>query len=265
MSLGRVLIIDDEAALRSTLARVLQSGGCDTAGAADGRQALQQVEAGPFDLVYLDLHLPDMDGIQILSELRRRAPDLPVILLTGFGSLQTAVEALRLGATDYLLKPFDPEVLLARTRVVLTEQRLERRRSELRRQIAALQAELAALDRPAAPPGPPPAAAEPLHRFIKLGRLIIDLQGRRATLGEQVLTLPPSAFDYLTILARRSPEVVDYVSLVSEAQGYQVDPGEARELAKWHLHVLRSAIEPDPQRPQYLINVRGEGYRLVVD
>lgn len=264
---GKVLIIDDEATLRTTLGRILERGGCLPAYAADGAEALAQIDGQTFDLVYLDLNLPDMDGIQVLAEIRKRDTRLPVIMLTGYGTLQSAVEALRLGATDYLLKPSDPEVLLARTRMALTETAMERRKRELREQIATLQAELAQLEQATQPPVTPSTtpAPEPQNRFLKRGRLILDLQARRATFGQSVLTLPPAAFDYLLILARRSPEVVDYVDLVSEAQNYQVEASEARELAKWHVHVLRQALENDPQNPQYLLNVRGMGYRLLVD
>lgn len=265
-SLGKVLIIDDEASLRNTLTRILQKAGCETTAVADGYQALRLLADASFDLVFLDIHLPELDGLQVLEQIRQREPRLPVVLLTGYGSLQSAVAALRLEATDYLLKPFDPEVLVARARVILEEQTLERRKWEIRQQISALQAELKALEQEVQPqtvsPMPIP---EPRDRFLKRGRLIMDLQARRATLGETVLNLPPAAFDYLVVLARHSPEVVDYQTLVTEAQEYQVGAAEARELAKWHVHVLRQSLEADPQDPRYVLNVRGVGYRLLVD
>lgn len=263
---GKVLIIDDEAGLRETLGRILQRAGCETQAAAHGQQAIQLIEEQIFDLAYLDLHLPGMDGIQVLKEIRQRQPKLPVIMLTGFGTLQSAVEALRLGAMDYLLKPFDPEVLIARTRVILQEQMLERRKDELRSQIAVLEHELRNLERETQVPAPVSMpGSEPQNRFFKLGRLVLDLQAKRATFGDRVLNLPPATFDYLVVLARRSPDVVSYQILVTDAQNYQVDGVEARELAKWHLHVLRQAVEEDPQNPRYLLNVRGLGYRLLVD
>jgi len=263
---GKVLIIDDEAGLRETLGRILQRAGCEAESAANGERAIRLIGEQRFDLAYLDLHLPGMDGIQILKEIRQIQPNLPVIMLTGFGTLQSAVEALRLGATDYLLKPFDPEVLVARTRVILDEQMIERRKDELRAQIAALETELHNLERkshtplPANIPGP-----EPQNRFFKRGRLVLDLQAKRATFGERVLNLPPATFDYLVVLARQTPEVVSYQTLVTNAQNYQVDSIEARELAKWHMHVLRQALEDDPQAPRFLLNVRGSGYRLLLD
>ncbi len=173
---------------------------------------------------------------------------------------------MRLGATDYLLKPVDPEVLVARMRVVLSEQATERRKEQIQAQIKALQLELQSLDRPAAGDlrisHPTPS---PQERFLKLGYLILDLQTRRATFRDKVLDLPPTSFDYLVVLSRKSPEVVEYRALVTEAQQYQVSLDEARELAKWHVHVLRGALEADPQAPCQLINVRGKGYRLIVD
>jgi len=265
---GKVLIIDDEANLRNTLQRILQKVGCETVGAADGNQALKLLSVNRFDLIYLDIHLPNIDGIQILKEIRSREPNIPVIILTGYGSLNSSIEALRLGAIDYMLKPFDPEILAAQARMVLEEQVIERRKREIRDQINILQAELLQLelDSPTelhsklSTPFP-----EPQNRFLKLSSFVIDRQAQRATFGDIVLNLPPSAFDYLVVLANHSPDVVDYQALVIEAQQYDVGIKEARELSKWHVHVLRKAIEDNPQKPKYIINVRGIGYRLLVN
>jgi DNA-binding response OmpR family regulator len=262
---GRVLIIDDEATLRHTFTRILKQAGAEVTTAGDGPEALERLAGGSYDLAYLDIHLPGMDGLQVLEQVHRLYPQLPVILFTAHASLQSAVDAIRLGAIDYLIKPIDPEALVARTRVVLSEQAVERRRREIQAQIEALQAELKQLENSLTPPppsaGPPPGS----DRFLKRGVLILDLQSRRATLGEQVLSLPPAAFDYLVVLIRHAPDVVQYQSLVAEAQGYQTDRREAQELAKWHIHELREALEPDPREPRYVLNVRGVGYRLVVD
>jgi DNA-binding response OmpR family regulator len=268
--MGNILVIDDEESLRHTLGRVLRQAGYEVTTAGEGPEALRLVNAGyenasPYDVVYLDIRLPGMDGLQVLKEIRQRDPHLPVILLTAYGSLSTALEALRLGATDYLIKPLDPEVLVARTRVLLEEQARERRRREVREQIATLQDELRGLDAGRQPPPSPESLPAPEERFLKRGRLILDLQARRATFREAVLALPPAAVDYLVVLARRAPEVIPYQTLVAEAQGYRADVMEARELSKWHVHAIRQALESDPTQPQVLLNVRGTGYRLVVD
>jgi len=82
-------------------------------------------------------------------------------------------------------------------------------------------------------------------------------------MNERVINLPPTSFDYLLVLTRHTPNVVDYQTLVAEAQGYKTDPREAQELTKWHVHHIRQAIEPDAHNPTYVINVRGIGYRLL--
>ncbi|MBI5348105.1 MAG: winged helix-turn-helix domain-containing protein [Chloroflexi bacterium] len=84
-------------------------------------------------------------------------------------------------------------------------------------------------------------------------------------MGDKVLSLPPAAFDYLAVLARHAPNTVDYQTLVNEAQGYQTESFQAKDLAKWHIHQLREALETNPDDPKYIVNMRGVGYRLVVD
>jgi len=263
---GNVLIIDDDGGVRATLARVLQNAGCKTATASDGPESFKLISGCEFDLVLLDIFLPQMDGVQVLREIRSRCPKLPVIMLTGHGSLQSAVESLRLGAIDYLQKPIDPEILVARVRIALEEQRLQRRKEEIRLQIAVLQLELQTMEAANSSLGfSQPPVSTTHERFVKNGRLILDIQAKRATFGDQVLNVPPSTFEYLAVLVKYSPEVVAYKVLVTEAQDYQVSGLDARELAKWHVHVLRNALEADPQKPRNLINVRGVGYRLISD
>jgi DNA-binding response OmpR family regulator len=264
--LGTVLIIDDEDSLRHTLTRVLKIAGCEVSGAADAPQALNLINTIPLDLVYLDIHLPSMNGLEVLQNIRTSHPDLAVILFTAHASLQTAVEAIRLGATDYLVKPIDPEVFVARTRVILDEQVIERRKRDIRERIASLQEELNSLEDRSAPPSPGViATSEAADRFLKRGKFVLDLQAQRATLKERVLSLPPTAFIYLTVLARHAPEAVDYQSLVTEAQGYAVEHSEASELAKYHIHVLRQGIGARKDEAGTILNVRGVGYRLLTD
>ncbi len=266
VSLGpyrRVLIVDDEANLRQTLARILHQLGCEVTTAADGVEALQRLESAPYDLVYLDIRLPGMDGLQVLRQVHDRYPQLAVVLLTAFASIKSAVEAVRLGATDYLIKPITPEALIARTRTILADQAVQRRRREIQEQIDALQAELKTLDQ--APVVTPSFITPVDDRFLKRGALSLDLHTRRATYIDRVLTLPPTAFDYLVVLARHAPDVVSYQALVVEAQGYQTDLRQAQELTKWHIHTLREALERESAGSCHLLTVRGSGYRLVVD
>ena len=263
---GHILIIDDEASLRQTLARILQRAGFEVTTAANGKDGLALVHEHPFDLLYLDIRMPDMSGLELLKNIHTEFPELPVILFTAQPDLNSAVEALRRGATDYLLKPLKPQTVIDRTQAILLDRQKERRKRELQRQIDMLQAEVMALEN--TPSSGSGTGIEQKNssddRFIRRGMLTLDMHTRRVMMNERVINLPPTSFDYLLVLARHTPNIVDYQTLVSEAQGYEADMREAQELTKWHIHHIRQAIEPDKRRPVHVINVRGAGYRLVV-
>ena len=265
---GHILIIDDEASLRQTMARILQRAGYEVTTAATGKEGLDLISEHTFDLVYSDIRMPDMNGLDLLKIVHTKLPDLPVILFTAQPDLNSAVEAVRSGATDYLLKPLKPQAVIDRTNSVLEMNQKERRKRELQRQIESLQAELNALEKVDGEENAdskPEQVSASNERFVKLGTLSLDLYAHRVTVGELLVDLSPTSFDYLLALARHSPNVVDYQTLVTEAQGYETDTREAQELTKWHIHHIRQAIEPDPRKPVHVINVRGTGYRLVME
>ena len=263
---GHILIIDDEASLRQTMARILQRAGYEVTTAANGNDALTLIAQHAFDLLYLDIRMPDISGLELLKTIHAQWPDLPVILFTAQPDLHSAVEALRRGATDYLLKPLKPQAVIDRTQALLANQQKERRKREILRQMEELQNELNALENSEADANASKqdqlAAAN--DRFVKRGELILDLHTRHVTMKGQAVTLPPTSFDYLLVLARHTPNVVDYKTLVAEAQGYETNTHEAQELTKWHIHHIRQALEPDARNPVHVINVRGSGYRLVM-
>lgn len=266
---GHILVIDDEAALRKTLARVLQQAGFEVTTADSAEQGLDFLKTTHFDMILTDLRMPGIQGLEALKFIHANYPSLPVVLFTAQPDVNSAVEALRHGATDYLMKPLKPEVIIERTRGILLKQQTEKRKREIIQQIESLQAELKSLEEgenanlTTQPLNP--ARVQDRERFIKRGPIMLDLQARRVIRDGQIINIPPTSFDYLIVLARHSPEVVDYQTLVAEAQGYQTDPREAQELTKWHIHQLRQAIEADAHNPVHLLNVRGTGYRLVSD
>lgn len=265
---GHILIVDDEAALRQTMARILQRAGYEVTTSATANEGLTLASTHPFDLVYLDIRMPDMSGLELLKILHEKYPDLPVILFTAQPDLNSAVEAVRSGATDYLLKPLKPQTVLERTEAILEKNWKERRKREIQRQIESLQAELNTLEKGAGEEKVDSASQQvpaSSDRFVRLGALTLDLYARRVTVDDRVVSIPPTSFDYLLALVRHSPNVVDYQTMVSEAQGYETDTREAQELTKWHVHHIRQAIEPDPRKPAHVINVRGMGYRLVME
>lgn len=262
---GKILVVDDEPSLRQTLARILQRAGFEATTAESGDQCLDFLETTNFDLIYLDIRMPGLSGLDLLQSIHAKYPSIPVVLFTAQPDISSAVEALRRGAVDYLLKPLKPDVIIEKTGAILAVQQKERRKREVQVQIEALQEELKQLDGHETVQPVPPRVPPTSDRFLKRGALVLDLHARRLSIGEQVVNLPPTSFDYLLVLARHAPEVIDYQTLVAEAQGYQADAHEAKELAKWHIHHIRQAIEPDGRNPTYLFTVRGAGYRLVTE
>src|SRR5512141_1815472 len=143
---GRILVVDDEANLRHTVARILQRAGFEVATAASGKEGLALLAQQTFDLVYMDIRMPDMNGLETLQAITAGHPKLPVILFTGQPDLNSAVSALRQGALDYLQKPLKPELIIERAKTVLLNLERERRKKELQAQIETLQTELRNLE-----------------------------------------------------------------------------------------------------------------------
>ena len=114
-----ILVVDDESALRLTLSLLLQKSGYTVVTAADGTEALRALQGLPFDLMFMDLNMLGMSGIDLLVEIHRQKPKLPVLILTAHATLETAIQAVRLGARDYLIKPAEPELILSRLSEIL--------------------------------------------------------------------------------------------------------------------------------------------------
>jgi len=141
-----ILIVDDEANLRSTLTLILQRAGFYTRSAANGEEALKCLRKDSYDLIFLDLKMPGMDGLQVLSEIRLMNSSLPVLILTANGTLDSAIDALRAGANGYLLKPVEPEEIIARVNQVFFEKSQDERRRQILTEIKGIVAELNELE-----------------------------------------------------------------------------------------------------------------------
>ncbi|MEI7987834.1 MAG: response regulator transcription factor [Chloroflexota bacterium] len=262
---GSVLIIDDDDNLRSTLAMILQKAGYRVTTAENAESALNILKAGVYDLAFLDLKMPGMEGTELLVHLRELYPDMPVLILTAHASLDSSIHAVRFGARDYLIKPMSPQSVLERIEQVLDDKDHPRRRRELINQMQSILAELGETvvqkkDEPN------DMLTDFLHadpmRFIRRGNFLLDLQSKRVTFVGQVIELSPTSFDYLVCLVRHAPNPVTYDTLIMESQGYHLDPTEAREMARWRVHELRKVIEEDPKNPKYVLTVRGFGYQI---
>jgi DNA-binding response OmpR family regulator len=261
-----ILIVDDEERLRLSLSLILQKDGYGVTTAANAEEALDCLKLREYDLMFLDLNLPGMSGIDLLREVRKQFSHTPVLILTAHAGLESAIQAVRSGARDYLIKPLEPVVILTRVAEILSEREEPARKRELVSQIQALLAELQKLEGEGTTPISTLAAlpSDDPARFLTRGDFELDLHARHVTLKGKYVPLAGIYFDYLATLLRHAPKTVTYKTLVRESQGYDVDPLEARDLARWRIHELRKVIEMDLKRPRYIQTVRGTGYRLEI-
>ena len=259
---SKILVVDDEKAVCVALQAVLSREGYQVATALSGEEALQLMEQDPADLALLDLNMKGMDGLELMKIIRNRWPLTVVMILTGYGTLESALDALRHGAHDYLLKPSSPEDIKASIARGLAKRQREARRRDL---LARIEADVRALhmetaEVPLEPAAPPPPKEE---RVIDVGRLVIDLDRHMAFFDGKPVSLTPMEFNVLVSLAKDKGRVKRCAEIVHEVHGYTCSEPEARAIIKTHISHLRRKIEPDPSRPRYILNVRGVGYMLV--
>jgi two-component system, OmpR family, alkaline phosphatase synthesis response regulator PhoP len=264
---GSILVVDDEQNLRHTLAFILKRAGYFVTTAENAQEALNSLQSGAFDLIILDLKMPDVDGLSLLKHIRQTHVNLPVFILTAYGSLDSAIEALRLEARDYLLKPIDPAQLLERIQKILQEEQSNQRRVEIFDKMQHLMAELDEIkvDTDSHPPPLNYSNSPETSRYLRRGNFSIDLKARYLEIAGKTITLPPSSFSYLITLLRHSPDPVSYQDLVSESQGKTLPDAEARSIARWQIYQIRMNIEEEPDHPRYILTVRNYGYRLITD
>jgi DNA-binding response OmpR family regulator len=261
-----ILIVDDENRLRLSLSLILQKENYRVETVASAEEALDCLQLHEYDLMFLDLNLPGMSGIDLLVEVHRQVPHMPVLILTAHAALESAIQAVRRGARDYLVKPIEPMLILARVAEILAESEQPARKKEIVGQIQGLLAELQKIEGEDTTPTSALAALPPANRarFLKRGNFELDLHARHAALNGKYIPVTGIYFDYLGTLVRHAPKPVPYKTLVKESQGYDMAVAEATDLARWRIHELRKVIEADPQQPQYILTVRGTGYRLAI-
>ena len=256
---GKILVVDDEANIRAGLKAILTKDGHEVKDAASGEEAMPLLEVFPCEVAIVDIRMPGMPGVELLHEIRARRPFVSVILLTGHGTLETAMAAVKEGAIEYLLKPAQPDLIRQAVSTALASARRNRQQALFMESLRTGMQRLGELPPPSSP------APIPLHerKAINVGDLHIDLQAYEVHREDELITLTPSEFQLLVTLASRPGEVIDYVTLVRLALDYEAESWEAKELIKRHVFALRRKIERDPSTPQYILNVRGIGYRLV--
>jgi len=261
-----ILIVDDEDRMRLSLSLILQKEKYRVDTAANAEEALAQLGSNEYDLMFLDLNMPGMSGIDLLVEIHEHYPNIPVLILTAYAALESAIQAVRLGARDYLIKPIEPALILKRVAEILAEHEQPARKKEIISQMQNLLSELREIDGEETTPTSALAALPPADpaRFLQKGDFELDLHARHASLDGKYIPVTGINFDFLSTLLRHAPKAVPHKTLVKEAQGYDMTIAEARDLTRWRIHELRKVIEADPRRPRYILTVRGIGYRLAV-
>ena len=228
---AHILVVEDEPAIRSGLVDVLIFHGYDVTSVEDGRSGLEQALQGSFDLILLDIMLPGMNGFDVCNGIREADKEQPIIMLTAKVSDEDIVRGLKLGADDYVAKPFSVEQLMLRVAAVLRRTR----GSEVEEIVLGADRNRAVID-------------------------TLNLAGRR---GEVPITFTRREMDVLEYLNAHSRRPVSREELLTEVWGYARDAEIETRTVDIHIAKLRRKLEPDPKHPQHLTTVRGAGYRLI--
>ena len=222
----RILIIEDEAPMRTALADLLAAEGYRAFTAADGESGLERALAEKPDLILLDVMMPRLDGFGVCAELRRVANAVPVLLLPAKGQIEDRVNGLDAGADDYLVKPFSTDELLARVRALL--RRVERKTKSAVK--------------------------------LKLGDVEIDLARQTAMRGKKLIRLTAKEFAMLRLMAGAEGEPVSREKFLDAVWGYTAFP--TTRTVDNHIASLRAKLEKNPDDPRWLKTVHGVGYKL---
>jgi two-component system KDP operon response regulator KdpE len=227
MSGARILVIDDDPQIRRAMRTTLTGRGYQVSDARTGEEGLEQLRAGSYDLILLDLNMPGIGGIETCRQIRSSS-DIAVIMLTVSNAEKDKVEALDVGADDYITKPFSTPELLARIRATL--RRL--------------------------PQAPGQADLQPL---AALG-VELDLPSRQVTVKGRISRLTAKEFDLLSYLLARPNKTIAHRELLQAVWG--PDYGDELEYLRVFVNRLRKKIEPDPSKPRFLVTDAWAGYRF---
>ena len=224
----RILLVEDEKAIRDAVAAYLERENYWVTMAGDGQVALDEFAKRSFDLVILDLMLPRVSGERVCRALRDKS-DCPIIMLTAKGEVEDRIIGLELGADDYLVKPFSPRELVARVRALLRRAHID---------------------------------TEPQREILEFGDLVIDISGHKVLVQGKEVDLTASEFKLLTTLSRYPGRVYSRMELVEKVLGYDFE-GYERTIDS-HIKNLRAKLGDDPRSPKWLYTVHGVGYRFEI-
>jgi DNA-binding response OmpR family regulator len=251
----QLLIVDDEPSFLLPLAEVLEEEGYVVSTAADGREAIDQLTNASFNVILTDLKMPHVDGLEVMAAARELQPDALLILMTAYGSLQTAVAALRYGAFDYLLKPIPIEEILAsigRAEALLVDTARKHELLQLMEEaIRALKGDRGT--------GNGDRTIRTGNRLSRAG-IVLDIDHRMVKIAGRLRALTPTESDVLALLMTDAGRSFSSEEILESVKGYVPSPEAARAAVRVYISRLRQKIEANPKDPRYLLTVRGTGY-----
>lgn len=231
----KVLVVDDEPAIATLLEYNLKQADYAVDVATDGLMAFQMGRDNAYDVILLDLMLPEIDGIEVTKRLRQEKIKTPIIIVTAKGDEFDKVLGLEIGADDYVTKPFSPREVLARMKAVM------RRYDDVQTNVA----------------------NEAVGDVLDFGRIVINKDAKQVTLDDEDANLTPKEYELLLFLVERKNRVLSRDEILSGVWGYDY-AGETR-MVYIHVSHLRDKVEVDPKAPLVLKTVRGFGYQFVAE
>lgn len=254
MMKSRILVVDDEVMIRNSLEEILRLEGYEVMAAESGEAALDLIQQEHFDLVLLDLKMPGMDGIDVIKAITRISQDTRVILLTGHGSMESAIDALRLGAQDYILKPATSSEILSSVAHGLAKRAEQQHRRMLLEQLDA------SLQRLKESEGFETSLSSDIQTITLDNGVIVDLARREIWRGNVRISLTPTEGKLMKVLIEHRGQVLSHRELVLMVQGYETTDWEAPEVLRPLVSRLRRKLAVFPNGENWITNVRGTGY-----
>jgi DNA-binding response OmpR family regulator len=251
---GKILIVDDENTARRTWTDILRLEGYQVSAVASGDAAVASIQKDAVDVMLLDLRMPGMDGLEVLRTAAKLSPDTRLIVLTAHGSLESAIEALRHGAHDYLLKPASPEQVVNSVAAALARRAESQHKRILLGQIEASLQQLKTVEGVAEPVDTTP-------QMVSLGQgVMMDFARREIWRGADRVLLTPTEGKLMKVLWENRGRVMSHRELVFLVQGYETSDWEAPEVLRPLVSRLRRKLTVFPQGKSWIANVRGTGY-----
>lgn len=256
---AKILVVDDEKVARKSLADILRLEGYDVAEVETGAKALETLEDEDVDLMLLDIRMPGMDGIEVMQKASELSPDTEIIMLTAHGSMESAVESLRFGAHDYLIKPSSPQEILSSVAGALARHAEAQRKRLLLGQMETSLQQLKDAEGVS-------QANVAGQRVISLpDGVMVDLARREVWRGNDRVMLTPTEGKLLKVLLENKGRVMTHKDLVFLVQGYEITDWEAPEVLRPLVSRLRRKLSKFPDGERWIVNVRGTGYVFDVE